>query len=206
MRPASHLYQFLASQDHLKELIGVDMFASRRMELHDSFLPSLRTLVCDDPHTACSLLPRRPISTLQVFGQLSYDQLRALSASIPQQHHSLTTVTLCLVSSHGKPHPTSFLRALLSSIPFVRKLEIVGCYGGGDEDALLLSRLRFLEDLSCVFYPRTWADTAKAAWLVSCGPNLKRVLIWPEGAWVRDNRYGVHFAMTYCCLLPVIHS
>lgn len=201
MRPGSHLYQFLAGQTQLKELRGVDLFASRPVEFDNAFLPSLRTLVCEDPYTACSLLPERLISTLEVKKLLTYDQLDAITATIARQASSLTTVILELDFPDRHPYPSPCLGPLLAGIPSVKRLVITG-YGGAEEDAFLLSGLPSLEDLDCAFYPVPWDSASKAGWLASSGPSLKRVAIWPDGVYVRCNRYVVHRDDCFPSLTP----
>lgn len=94
LRPHSNLECFLASQPNINQLIGVDVFASRKPVLRADFLPSLEILVCNRPATVEVLAPMRPLRILRVYDGIPSDIIMGLVLGLERCSGPLTSVRL----------------------------------------------------------------------------------------------------------------
>lgn len=186
MRPASHLFHFLLSQTHLKELIGVDIFPTRTTQLGLDFLPSINTLVCNLPSIACELLPRRPAKILQVRREISRIELQALGAAVKDYTEPLETLMLS-VDTSDNADSKEYLEALVRHFSSVQRLVIRGVMRLQEEDLHSMHYFSSLEDLDCNFICMSqWDAEHVSRWAVQLS-SLQRVAIYPRLLWERDN-------------------
>lgn len=197
LRPGSDLHRFLLGQPRLTELIGVDMFATRVLQLGPDFLPALQLLVCDEPTIARSLLPGRPIDVLQIRLPMTTEQLSSICAVVQHCSGSLTTIMLSLLAALPSEGDTA-LQLITEHMKSVQRLVLQGVYVT-EEGSFPLRLLSNLECLECDF---PWLhdgppdENRILHWTSQFSTSLRRIVVAPD-SWDRNTKSVGRTTATY---------